>query len=115
MRNSTRLVFLALAFSVCHLPRARSQEFSTESMQMAPATELRSGGILEESYAYHRQRPATYGAVGPVAPAGNAYRYGFPVETFRYGWFGAGRNYPYTVSGRTYYGHKRHHSLWRTY
>ena len=58
-----------------------------------PQVDVRDGGVLAESYGYHRQatRPATY------PPAGGWYGYGFPVSTYRWGWFGAERYYPRVV------------------
>ena len=55
--------------------------------------EIRSGGVIEESYAYHRQQPAR-GWSG----------YGFPVSTFRWGWFGAAHYYPTVFWHDGYYG-----------
>lgn len=68
-------------------------------------SELRSGGVLEESYNYHRQQPARM--VGPapcVEPASGWYGYGFPVKTFRWGWFGAEHYYPTVWWHDGYYG-----------
>ena len=60
-----------------------------------PQVDVRNGGVLEESYGYHRQgqehqslRP------GPYPPQDGWYGYGFPVSTYRWGWFGAERYYP---------------------
>ena len=56
--------------------------------QLPLRQEIRSGGVIEESYVYHRQQPVhTAGAVRSVEPAGGWYGYGFPVSTFRWGWF----------------------------
>jgi hypothetical protein len=67
--------------------------------------EVRSGGVLEESYVYHRQQPAqTVGAARSVEPAGGWYGYGFPVPTFRWGWFGAAHYYPTVFWHEGYYG-----------
>jgi hypothetical protein len=58
-----------------------------------PQVDVRNGGVLTESYGYHHHatRPATY------PPAGGWYGYGFPVTTYRWGWFGAERYYPRVV------------------
>jgi hypothetical protein len=67
--------------------------------------EIRSGGVLEESYVYHRQPPMqTAGVARSVEPAGGWYGYGFPVSTFRWGWFGAAHYYPTVFWHDGYYG-----------
>jgi hypothetical protein len=55
-----------------------------------PQVDVRDGGVLAESYGYHHttSHPATY------PPPGGWYGYGFPVTTYRWGWFGAERYYP---------------------
>jgi hypothetical protein len=59
---------------------------------------VRSGGVLAESYHYHRRVP-----YAPLAEAPR-YAYGFPVSTYRWGWFGARHYYPRTTSHRGFYG-----------
>src|SRR3954453_15384951 len=67
--------------------------------------EIRSGGVLEESSAYHRHPPMqTAGVARSVEPAGGWYGYGFPVSTFRWGWFGAAHYYPTVFWHDGYYG-----------
>jgi hypothetical protein len=58
-----------------------------------PQVDVRDGGVLAESYGYHRgeTQRATY------PPEGGWYGYGFPVSTYRWGWFGAERYYPRVV------------------
>ena len=59
--------------------------------QYEPQVDVRNGGVLAESYGYHRHqtaRPTTY------PPKNGWYGYGFPVNTFRWGWFGAEHYYP---------------------
>jgi hypothetical protein len=70
-----------------------------------PQYEMRSGGVLEESYDYHRQQPMPM-ATAPrtIEPAGGWYGYGFPVSTFRWGWFGAAHYYPFVWWHDGYYG-----------
>jgi hypothetical protein len=81
-----------------------------------PQDEMRSGGVIEESYVYHRQGPmsAASKASAPLpspkerggmsgAPGG-WYGYGFPVRTFRWGWFGAQHYYPTVWWHDGYYG-----------
>jgi hypothetical protein len=67
--------------------------------------DVRSGGVLEESFRYHRAQPmCPAGATRSVEPAGGWYGYGFPVQTFRWGWFGASHYYPYVWWHDGYYG-----------
>src|SRR5690242_13665121 len=67
--------------------------------------DVRSGGVLEESYRYHRAQPTCpVGASRTIEPAGGWYGYGFPVQTFRWGWFGAAHYYPYVWWHDGYYG-----------
>jgi hypothetical protein len=79
-------------------------------MPVGPApTDIRSGGVLQESFQYHRQGYGDTRWAGPhaphsnIAPVGGWYGYGFPVQTYRWGWFGAGRYYPRVVWHRGYY------------
>jgi hypothetical protein len=73
--------------------------------QMPLRPEIRSGGVIEESYVYHRQQPMRMaGAARSVEPAGGWYGYGFPVSTFRWGWFGAAHYYPTVFWHDGYYG-----------
>jgi hypothetical protein len=60
-----------------------------------PQVDIRNGGVLDASYGYHRQAQANQSVrPGPYPPAGGWYGYGFPVSTYRWGWFGAERYYP---------------------
>jgi hypothetical protein len=91
--------FLAI-HGVCH-----AADGGDAPPQMAPGPEIRSGGVIEESYVYHRQSPAhATGAARSVEPAGGWYGYGFPVSTFRWGWFGAAHYYPTHFWHDGYYG-----------
>jgi len=68
-------------------------------------TEIRSAGVLEESRAYHRQPAMPAGSqVRTITPSNGCYRYGFPVQTFRWGWFGAAHYYPRVMWHDGYYG-----------
>ena len=68
-----------------------------------PQVDARDGGVLPESYNYHRQPYGqTSGRPGPYPPKDGWYGYGFPVSTYRWGWFGAERYYP-RVGWRTDY------------
>jgi len=70
-----------------------------------PQVDLRTGGVLAESYSYHSQGVVPNQAPPPnIAPEGGWYGYGFPVQTYRWGWFGAERYYPRVVWHRGYYG-----------
>lgn len=73
--------------------------------QLPLRPEIRSGGVIGESYVYHRQQPARMtGTARSVEPAGGWYGYGFPVSTFRWGWFGATHYYPTHFWHDGYYG-----------
>jgi hypothetical protein len=75
--------------------------------------DVRSGGVLKESYYYHRQQPVRGGLAGQ--PAGGWYGYGFPVSTFRWGWFGAEHYYPRVFWHEGYYGDCCRYSYRRGY
>jgi hypothetical protein len=69
------------------------------------ASSIRSGGLLEQSFNYRRQPTAqTDSAYAGGARAGGWYGYGFPVQSYRWGWFGAERNYPRVIWHDGYYG-----------
>jgi hypothetical protein len=76
-----------------------------DALPLPLRAEIRSGGVIEESYNYHRQQPAhaTVGARS-IEPAGGWYGYGFPVSTCRWGWFGAAHYYPFVWWHDGYYG-----------
>jgi hypothetical protein len=60
-----------------------------------PQVDVRNGGVLEESYDYHQEGHAYQsGRPGPYPPQGGWYGYGFPVSTYRWGWFGAEHYWP---------------------
>jgi hypothetical protein len=91
--------FLLVA-AVCH---AQEGNDAPAPASLRPA--IRSGGVIEESYIYHRQQPTRpLGAAKSVEPAGGWYGYGFPVSTFRWGWFGAAHYYPSVWWHDGYYG-----------
>ena len=75
----------------------------------ADPIDARAGGVLQESFQYHRQGYGATHMVGSYSPhatnspARGWYGYGFPVQTYRWGWFGAGRYYPRVVWHRGYY------------
>lgn len=67
--------------------------------------EFRSGGRLEASYNYHRQPPMSAAVETPtITPANGWYNYGFPVQSYRWGWFGAEHYYPHVGWHHGYYG-----------
>lgn len=97
VRRATSGVFTLLVvgavFVAVGVSRAANSGEVPPQMPLRP--EIRSGGVLEGSYVYHRQQPARKaGAARSVEPAGGWYGYGFPVSTFRWGWFGAAHYYP---------------------
>jgi hypothetical protein len=65
-----------------------------------PHVDVRWGGALETSYQYHRHAGEAAHGPQPGAP----YRYGFPVSSYRWGWFGASRYYPTVVWHRGFHG-----------
>src|SRR5262249_1094046 len=83
----------------------RANETSDAAPQPPLRPEIRSGGVIEESYVYHRQQPTrVLGTTKRIEPAGGWYGYGFPVSTFRWGWFGAAHYYPFVWWHDGYYG-----------
>jgi hypothetical protein len=68
--------------------------------QYNPLVDTRCGGVLQESYDYQRGGQAP----GLISPATPWYHYGFPVSTYRWGWFGAEHYYPTVWWGHGYYG-----------
>ncbi len=90
--------FLVLTCSNCDTAQAQAfgqAPVSAEPTLHEPQVDVRNGGVLEESYAYHHQAtPQQSQRPGPYPPKGGWYGYGFPVSTYRWGWFGAERYYP---------------------
>lgn len=95
---------VALAFVFSAGTSAWAQAFSQTPTQAPrpagptlyePQVDVRNGGVLDDSYSYHRQAQAMQSArPGPYPPKEGWYGYGFPVTTYRWGWFGAERYYP---------------------
>jgi hypothetical protein len=98
-----RPVLIAAALSLL-ISTGAAAEHTTDATTSSPATELRSGGVLDESFAYHRQPPSAQ-ATAPLTSAreGGWYGYGFPVKTYRWGWFGV-NYYPTVHWYHGYYG-----------
>ncbi len=79
---------------------------------------VRSGGKLEQSYNYHRQsatQPTPVTAAVGSARSGGWYHYGFPVESYRWGYFGAERNYPRVMWHTGWYGDHVKTETWHGY
>jgi hypothetical protein len=94
-----RLVVIAAIHATC-LCASADDGPAPEFAPYPPKIDVRHDGVLAESYGYHRQpiQPAT------IMPPGGSYHYGFPVTTYRWGWFGAEHYYPRVVCHRSYYG-----------
>ena len=69
-----------------------------------PPLDIRNGGALAESYSYHRQVVPAASPWPRITPQNGWYHYGFPVSSYRWGWFGAERYYPLNFSHRGYNG-----------
>lgn len=94
-----------LLSAMCQSVRA-AEPPHTDPTHYAPPADMRRGGALAESYQYHRLGPAAVSALPHAAyqPSAGAYRYGFPVESYRWGWFGASHYYPRVIWHRGYNG-----------
>ena len=86
-----------------------------QSAQQTVPEDVRFGGTIERSYNYHRQHLT--GAdmqpmrsqieMGGIPQANGWYNYGFPMRSYRYGWFGAERpHHPHVMWHQGYYGDK---------
>jgi hypothetical protein len=103
-REAIRALVVAVMFLMI-TTACRSQETTAAPPQPPVGSAIRSGGVIEESYVYHRQQPTrALGAAKSIEPAGGWYGYGFPVSTFRWGWFGAAHYYPFVWWHDGYYG-----------
>jgi hypothetical protein len=94
-----RILITSLLFAGASTVRA--QDLPPHSPPADVRVDLREGGVVSDSYGYHR-----YGAplAGQTIPRpGGWYGYGFPVKTYRWGWFGAARYYPTVLWHRGYY------------
>jgi hypothetical protein len=96
-RQSLAVAFLLGTFAGSALADVRLNAGPTP---VAPLVDTRSGGVLAESYDYQRGGPST----GLISPASGWYHYGFPVSTYRWGWFGAEHYYPTVLWHQGYYG-----------
>lgn len=103
-RAAITVRFFAVVTTVLCLTRLSRAGSEPLLPQQSPrGAEVRSGGVMEESFVYHRQAQAAPVARS-VEPAGGWYGYGFPVSTFRWGWFGAAHYYPTVFWHDGYYG-----------
>jgi hypothetical protein len=69
------------------------------------ATTIRSGGVIADSYYYHHLGPMRSAIeAGGIPQANGWYEYGFPMQSYRWGWFGAERHYPRVIWHDGYYG-----------
>ena len=86
------------------MPRMASPTAPTS----AGTTAIRSGGILNESFNYHHPQPMRSAIeTGCIPQATGWYNYGFPMQSYRWGYFGAERHYPRPVMWHQgYYGDK---------
>jgi hypothetical protein len=105
-RRPTAAVFcfaLSTALAACS---AQGNELSdvkdnVEVAQVEPPPR----SVLEDSYRYHRLGELPGTSPHPtIAPTGGSYAYGFPVQSHRWGWFGAEHYYPRVLWHRGYYG-----------
>lgn len=110
--HTSAICILALVAGLLLLPKTFGDDGApaADPPPYPPQYDTRSGGVLAESYRYHRHappplapHPASHPAAPNIAPAAGWYGYGFPVQSYRWGWFGAQRYYPRVVWHRGYY------------
>ena len=92
---------------------ASAEESLPTPPQTSAAESFRSGGKVEESYNYHLQQSRVSMQpmrsaieLGGIPQANGWYNYGFPMRSYRYGWFGAERQPPRVMWHHGYYGDK---------
>jgi hypothetical protein len=93
------IAFIALA---ARAPAQSHEAPAAEQVADSPQTDMRWGGALEKSFQYYRQGPNG----NLLSPATGWNHYGFPVASYRWGWFGASRYYPRTMWHEGFYGDK---------
>jgi hypothetical protein len=119
-RNATRFlcsfgVYALLSVSACcwadnNAPPAQAQADRDRAMLM------RSGGILNESFDYHHPQPMRSAIeLGAIPQANGWYEYGFPMQSYRWGWFGAERHFPQVTWHQGYYGESMRASMRSAY
>ena len=97
-------VFVAGALSACDVARGQDAVLPPPA-QNKDANVSRSGGALEYSYYYHHLQPMrSQIEMGAIPQANGWYEYGFPMQSYRWGWFGAERHYPRVIWHDGYYG-----------
>ncbi len=99
---SSYFAFVLLTVLITQTSAQTDAQFSVDQGVNGPQTDMRWGGALEQSYQYHRQGPNG----NLISPATGWYHYGFPVPSYRWGWFGAARYYPRTMWHEGFYGDK---------
>jgi hypothetical protein len=95
---TTSLTLLAVAALAAQSAFGQSPGYGSPAPS-GPLVDTRSGGVLQESYDYQRGDQAP----GLISPATGWYHYGFPVSTYRWGWFGAEHYYPTVFCHHGYY------------
>jgi len=110
-----RSFFFAIAINAIALccNGATNEESLPTPPQSNSAETVRSGGRIEHSYEYHLRKVGVplqpmQSAIerGGIPQANGWYNYGFPMRSYRYGWFGAERQPPRVYTHRGYYGDK---------
>jgi hypothetical protein len=101
------ILYVVLAAALISQAACAKELPNTEPTMDAAASEPQPLSMLDRSYLYHRSgmlpETAPYPATSP-ARDGGWYRYGFPAQTHRWGWFGAEHYYPRVIWHRGYYG-----------
>jgi hypothetical protein len=88
MRLRTAGYSIVFALGVALVTRA--QEAVAPPNQYGGAASVRSGGVIEDSYYYHHLGPMRSAIeAGGIPQANGWYEYGFPMQSYRWGWFGA--------------------------
>lgn len=110
--SMSRRIAFVIASGVCFSLVAADESAAWEPPQgryapapRAPDPDVRAGGALDVSYNYHQQGPNA-----GVRPPGPWYGWGFPVQTYRWGWFGAAHYYPWCYWHEGYYGNCCRHA-----
>lgn len=111
-------------------PQSPRQEVS---QQTPPSQGAAPGSTTQHSYEYYRQQLAqsqlqpmrsqielqpmrSQIEQGCIPQATGWHSYGFPMRTFRYGWFGAERScYPPVMWHQGYYGDEVRTAYWQSY
>jgi hypothetical protein len=107
LKLATMAILLTLAATVAVAAEAtgvpNAQQLDTNTS--APEPESLPPSVLDDSFHYHRLGELPENVRHPtIAPAVGWYRYGFPVQTHRWGWFGAKHYYPRVLWHHGYYG-----------